>query len=463
MDVRSKRIVGITLIFAIGLCVGTAAAFYGLPDVLVESPKFGMPAFKRSGDSLQVSVILPTPLPTDPSLTNLTVAGIWGEYPLAVQSVTSQLTGFHAQVTISARIPSGIPAGLYNITIATGALVLTEPHALDVVADFKSAIRIVHISDLHIEAANNQDLNYLRGMVSEINLVRPDVVICTGDVADLAMRVEWDEAYNALLALQVPLLMVLGNHDLGSVNVFYELFAPQYYSVDYGTYFHFTAFNTGDKYTSLARTWPCWDFLTADLAAAQNASQRIVMCHIPPYDKDGDFNMPGQAISPDFDALMVADNVGLLLVGHVHQDEVSDCQGNPITSLPASGPVVIQTHAYNHYRIIEISSTSGVTAATYDPEGTGAPASITVDNLSYSAASNDGTSKSVTLQVINNLNQTLTRCRFTFALAASNSTPYVAVGGNIMQVQAVGSAILADVTFSALALATTNVTVREGP
>ncbi len=457
MNGRIKRQSLAILIVVIGVTATTTMAYYFFPAILVESPKFGMAAFRRPGEILTVNVSLPTPLPSDLSLTTVSLQGKWGQFDLTVQGVTAKLEGFHWKSSLTVNIPSTVLPGLYNLSVTTGTLTLVEPHAVQVVDAYKQSIRIAHISDVHVTADSNE---HLPDIIREINLLHPDMLICSGDVADLAMRVEWDRAYACFLALEVPLVTVLGNHDLGNVNVFYELFAPDYYSLDYGPYFHVTAFNSGDKYTSPQRVWPCWNFLSADLAAAQGASQRIMLFHIPPYDKDGDFNMPGQEIGPLFNELVATMNVGLLLVGHQHDDVISNCTGHDITSLPTSGPVVIQTRSSDHYRIIEMNTTVGVLNATYDPFGEGLPDSIKVGNLTYALKSNDIYSKNFTLQVNNSLFTDLTRCQYTFTMANTNTSQYVAMGGAITQVAAVGNRWLLSVSFDLPKRAVTNITVE---
>lgn len=460
MNGRMKRQSLAILIVIIGVTATTTIAYYFFPAILVESPKFGMPAFRRPGETLTVNVSLPTPLPTDPSLTTVSLKGKWGHFDLTVQGVAANLEGFHWKSSIMVTIPSGVLPGLYNLSVTTGTLTLDEPHAVQVVDAYKQSIRIAHISDVHVTADSNE---HLPEIIQEINLLHPDMLLCSGDVADLAMRVEWDRAYACFLALEVPLVTVLGNHDLGNVNVFYELFASDYYSLDYGPYFHITAFNSGDKYTSPQRVWPCWDFLTTDLAGAQGAAQRILLFHIPPYDKDGDFNMPGQEISAQFNQLVADTKVGLLLVGHQHDDVISNCTGQDITSLPAAGPVVIQTRDSDHYRIIEMNTIVGVVNATYDPFAKGLPDSIKVGNLTYALKSNDISGKNFTLQVNNSLFTQLTRCQYTFTVSNANTSQYVALGGAITQVATVENKWIISVSFDLPKQALTNITVQEGP
>lgn len=91
-------------------------------------------------------------------------------------------------------------------------------------------VRIVHVSDLHLEAADGEQypglaerLARIRGIVGALG---PDLVVATGDLtnrgsqrpADFRLAQQW------LDALDVPYLALPGNHDLGANCARGELF-----------------------------------------------------------------------------------------------------------------------------------------------------------------------------------------------------------------------------------------------
>lgn len=76
---------------------------------------------------------------------------------------------------------------------------------------------IAQITDLHL---GNLGLNspIIRDMVDSLNTLRPDLVLCTGDIVNLS-HTELDSTYIRLLSkIEAPVLFVLGNHDLGVYN-----------------------------------------------------------------------------------------------------------------------------------------------------------------------------------------------------------------------------------------------------
>jgi len=212
-----------------------------------------------------------------------------------------------------------------------------QPHALQVVKEFKKDPNIIQITDSHVfgqevqnggDGTGNLDYNsnelreprpgtpnrdglhgaqnipldtdgdgkknegaiYLQEQLQEISLINPDFVVFTGDSVftqhnfstfpngsdylgssgsghvGSEYRFEYPWWYEELLALNVPIFLVPGNHDghnwdkhtdtgTGSVQgvldhddgqeIWQDLFGPLYYSWDYGNY-HFLGINTMD-------------------------------------------------------------------------------------------------------------------------------------------------------------------------------------------------------------------------
>lgn len=74
-------------------------------------------------------------------------------------------------------------------------------------------LRIAHLTDLHISGRASDGL--VKGIVREVNRLRPDVVVITGDL--VSAREGWlDEACATIAQLGAPAVLVsLGNHDYG--------------------------------------------------------------------------------------------------------------------------------------------------------------------------------------------------------------------------------------------------------
>ena len=81
---------------------------------------------------------------------------------------------------------------------------------------------IVHISDLHVSGSNSFNDEVFLEFVSQINDLKPDMVIVTGDITDHGYYSEFKKAKEYLAMFKSPLYAIPGNHD--SRNVGYETF-----------------------------------------------------------------------------------------------------------------------------------------------------------------------------------------------------------------------------------------------
>ncbi len=84
-------------------------------------------------------------------------------------------------------------------------------------------IRLFHVSDLHFGREDKAALAWFADCVGE---ERPDAVVCTGDLTQMARRHEFEAAGRYLEALPVPVTVEPGNHDLPYFNLFERFVRP---------------------------------------------------------------------------------------------------------------------------------------------------------------------------------------------------------------------------------------------
>lgn len=84
-------------------------------------------------------------------------------------------------------------------------------------------IRLFHVSDLHFGCADEQALAWFADAVRS---ERPDAVAVTGDLTMRARTDEFEAASRWLEALDVPLTIEPGNHDLPAWNIFDRFVRP---------------------------------------------------------------------------------------------------------------------------------------------------------------------------------------------------------------------------------------------
>lgn len=445
--------------------VGTtlALAVVVTPPLRVLDPRFGIPAIRRPGDAFPVRY---EALATPRAPPSAWLQDPWTDarVPLPVTINGTLWTGIYHEVALEVTLPATTLPALYDLHVQWGSRELVEPHAVHVVAGWKPTLALVHFTDTHVFLEEDYTTDQLRQMVREVNLIQPDLVVCTGDSSHRATRAEWELFHEALLGLRVPLVIVLGNHDVGDANVFEELFGRAVFSMDYGPLFHFVGLQTGDKFTNPVHVYPQWDFLRADLAEHQAAAQRVVLAHISPV--DGDFEPPAPVPAPNlpftraFGDLLTQYEVGLMLVGHRHRDQITTLDGTDVTHFPTPAPLVVQTAAYDHYRLVRVNASHGVIDAIYRGARrwpTGYPPSIPVGHLNYTTPAGGG------LEIQNGLNQTFPACRYQFALPATNSSPYQPTRGTVVSTTRGPSAWFVDVQFAVPARANVSLAVVEVP
>lgn len=94
------------------------------------------------------------------------------------------------------------------------------------------SIKILHLSDLHIDAEEGRSDRIERALFAALRAGRPwelDLVVVTGDILDTAsvgvesaLRVvrEWRAQLHAALGRRVPLILLPGNHDRRTIGIF---------------------------------------------------------------------------------------------------------------------------------------------------------------------------------------------------------------------------------------------------
>lgn len=82
---------------------------------------------------------------------------------------------------------------------------------------------IFHVSDLHF---GREDPSALGWFADAVRGERPDAVIVTGDLTMRARSREFEAARNWLLALECPLSLEIGNHDLPYFNPLKRIVSP---------------------------------------------------------------------------------------------------------------------------------------------------------------------------------------------------------------------------------------------
>ena len=208
---------------------------------------------------------------------------------------------------------------------------------------------LFHVSDLHF---GNEDRAALDWFADEVSRDRPEAVICTGDLTMRGSAREFAAAQDYLAALEAPVWLVPGNHDV-----------PYYHHMLRRLTRPYTRFRGLDamvgggpapeglaivplKTVARAQLRLNWskgrvsetdlDVALHDLAHHGDAVLKLVACHHPLVGAPGDRSPSTRGGQRALAALARA-GASVVLSGHVHDpfDLTIDCEGQPMRLIGA--------------------------------------------------------------------------------------------------------------------------------
>ena len=197
---------------------------------------------------------------------------------------------------LTVTVPRDLPHDLYDLTVQVKAgdvtLSDTQAHALEAIDAYKDDFTFVQLTDVHVWGPEieypgctyhersgrpngidpkRKGAIYYQKAIDQINITRPDFVVLSGDcmfgqryfaqdngppwgeTTEYQYEMRW--FYQETLRLDVPVYIVMGNHDSYNEGAggahedwfknWRKFYGPVYHSFDYGDY-HFVASNSQD-------------------------------------------------------------------------------------------------------------------------------------------------------------------------------------------------------------------------
>jgi len=385
--------------------------------------------------------------------------------------------------TLTTTIPEVDIYELYDLRVtASDGISDDVTNAVKVIDQFKTNYYFVHITDTHLPGhtfygvsgyeTDESELADLYEVIKDINLIRPEFVLLTGDLVNESELEDFECLRNHTLAVEmlekfeVPVYLVPGNHDLGGWDLtppptgtarkewwrFFgwrqreipptksEYFSHDY-SFDYGNV-HFTGLEAYELYgdyddymfdvygnTSFTASQISW--LNDDLAAAGDMT-KVLFYH---YDFKHELNLTTLGVD-------------MALWGHTHVD-AGDINAHPYNLSTAS-----VCDGNKKYRVIRVNNRSlqaENTVSTYSGEET--------LSLSYNMI-NDGSLDSLSATIINNQNLSYSNGLIKFQMPLSNYG-YSVKNGSLEQVMVSGSLAVCYVKVDILAANEKTVSIKR--
>ena len=333
-----------------------------VPSIL--SPHWTRPALLGPGRAFQVIVAgRPDGMPV------MTLTAGAEVLPVHIEDVVPlrpDLTQYSCTAVKDGAAAGGKPGALYDLELRTHGTQAKMCRAASVLPEDTTSLTLLHCTDLHLlvpvaEKGMVDRSALFAALVDRINALRPDLVICTGDVISRydthkralpAEMIRWQirRAVELLAPIEVPFYVTLGNHDAAFEATRGDWYAAlgggwnggtDEYSLDWGEVHLamldcFAHYDPQNVMRRSSFTDEQLDWLRADLAATSARQQRLVFAHYD-YRKQ----LPALLAELRIDALFYGHAKGLypdLLAEHdIWDGHLADTQAYNLVRLTPEG------------------------------------------------------------------------------------------------------------------------------
>ena len=338
----------------------------------VVRPLPSVPEFVVMGEPFDL--ILKAPSNLNGLSVNLT--SIYGVYRTEVLSSIYDDLGFW---NISLMTPSKMVEGLYSLEISYfssegDVFYFTQSRCVYVMSSEPKSLLIAHITDPHLPYG----ADVLARAVYELDLIRPSLIILSGDFVDVdtiesAWRYGWDLFLDG--PCNTPTYLLPGNHDHSGDNAanFKKFGGPLYYESTVGPFHIIALDSTMDGYISLDQlSWA--ESILKDI----DNGVTIMSFHHPLFNS-GPCDITGSWDNIDnlrpylyyswndhienskkLLRLIQDYDIKLILSGHIHREQFNILNGEHVfeTNLPAGGSLREDVHDYQAMRCLLYTSPS---------------------------------------------------------------------------------------------------------
>lgn len=213
------------------LPLSARSAWNAVGDTLtvIQKPILNVPAIHIPGETLEITAIAPQ------TTTGWNAALLHGTKRVNLSIFSAQWQAGMNYWILQATVPQVPVFELYDLEVtAAGGIHDVTENAVHLIPSRKTNYYFIHITDTHLPNrlyypnpgydTDSTSVIDLREVIKDINLIRPEFVLFTGDLVNegelegLAGQYWYGWSQRVLALLEVPLYMVNGNHDLGGWN-----------------------------------------------------------------------------------------------------------------------------------------------------------------------------------------------------------------------------------------------------
>jgi 3',5'-cyclic AMP phosphodiesterase CpdA len=424
-DVRFGRVYLLLIVVLFSICILPSATI-SQPMVVTDPIKYPLPSWPAlcvlNGS---FKVVIRAPSSATKWLFSITHNTVNVKYD--IESFNGFYNSSSGLWTFYLQVPSNALEGLYSLRVsyvADGAsYVYTQPKCVYVFKTYPGYLLIAHVSDTHLPYG----ADVIARAIYELNLIRPTIIVITGDFVDIGVIASaWNYAWSIIFngSSKIPILVIPGNHDhSGDDAANYQRYCgPLYYNLSFGN-FHFIAMDTRELgYVDIDQL----RFAENVLKKIGINDVKIMLIHHPIfgsgfmvsgswqninalrsylyYTWDSNLN-----VASEFLRLVEQYNVNLVLAGHIHREQFNIYNGKYVfeTNAPAGGS--LPSGVYWSYRLVNVSGDGKINVLSVGgKEPQNSPSSYPIGSLIYYyAPRNDGSTKSSSIKIYNNLDATI--------------------------------------------------------
>jgi len=339
---------------------------------VVSFPRLGKPAVLRPGDQLRIEITHSNPFAA-PAWTLSVRAESGEQLDLRIKSQSHS----RSRHSLLARLPETAHPEAYTLIVQTGAHEAVLPKAVHVVEEFSANVTFVQVADLPTFGDDESGDAAMDRIVDEINVIHPDFVLVTGDVA--YGDAEWDRyrrLYRALLRFDAPVVITTGNHEYYGLAGYLQHYGHPTHIASIGEH-RVLSLNTAHGRDQLTYSQFEW---AARRMKEHTGQPMIVQMHHPMFE-----SRKTEGLREEFIALCVEHKIPIVLAGHWHADRVFGADGTDERDPNASGTKFVVTTAagaplyekhwrsksHHGYRVVRMNG-NRVVSFTYDFDEDGA-------------------------------------------------------------------------------------------
>lgn len=300
-----------------------------------------------------------------------------------VLNYTMDIKGFKASLepglwALRVSAPTdAIPGLIYDLQVDIGEdTALTEPRCVQIIRAYKTELKVMHLTDVHIDYADSNIMGptmpsareMMAKVIDEVNLLDPDLILVTGDLVFRGYGagvgpdiLEQFRMYReAMSGLNAPVCTCIGNHEVewnpdveGTTRNYVENIGPLHWGFDYGNV-HFILLNSTTDYWQDSRLEGGFsdteiDWCSSRLDAIPAGELTIVGFH-------HDYGALVRGGSEEMKALLGGncDKVKFVLTGHSHNEGLDEASGVKYLQTLSCGEN--DGDGENGYRILTVSS-----------------------------------------------------------------------------------------------------------